>query len=99
MGINRNHWKRLRNLEQRIGPPPPTIVEQVRHLAFREITDDELSLLIEQTRQLEKDASFKPSQEFHDIDQRFNSSADAVAMKMTGKSFLELLKEEAQGQQ
>lgn len=95
--MNLSH--RLKRLEQRLGPPPPPITQQVESAAFASISMEELILLIERARALERGDPFEDTPVIQDIARRLGAAHEARALEMTGKTYAELLREEAEGQQ
>ena len=93
-----NLANRLKRLEQRLGPPPPLIAQQVRAQALASVSDKELHLLIERAMALERGDPFEDTPVIQDIDRRLVGACEALALEMTGKSYTELEREEAKGQ-
>jgi hypothetical protein len=93
-----NLSNRLKRLEQRLGPPPPPIADQVRTQALHSVSAEELDLLNERARALERGDPFEDTQVIQDIARRLVMAYEALALEMTGKSYAELEREEAKGQ-
>jgi hypothetical protein len=99
-----NLANRLKRLEQRLGPPPPPMSQQVRDRAqFAAFSDEELTSLIDRMQASGAaslgDLFVEGAPELRDILQRTETAVNAAALEMTGKSYAELLREEAEGQQ
>ena len=93
-----NLAKRLKRLEERLGPPPPPMAHQIRAQSFASLSTEELDLFIERAKVLERGDPFEDTPVFQDIARRLVRACEALALEMTGKSYAELLREEATGQ-
>jgi hypothetical protein len=93
-----NLAKRLERLEQRLGPPPPPIADQITVRALASFSTEELYLLEGRAMALERGDPFEDTPVIQDIARRLARACEALALEMTGKSYAELLSEEAKGQ-
>ena len=93
-----NLAKRLKRLEERLGPPPPPMAQQITTQSLASLSTEELDLFIERATVLERGDPFEDTPVFQDIHRRLVRACEALALEMTGKSYAELLREEATGQ-
>ena len=93
-----NLAKRLKRLEERLGPPPPPMAQQISDQSIASLSTEELGLLLERAKVLERGDPFEDTPVFQDIARRLVRACEALALEMTGKSYAELLREEATGQ-
>ena len=98
---------RLKRLEQRLGPAPAPISHQVSVRAWTTaFSMEELTSLEERWAASEAsgatsllDIFAEGTTEREDVLRRLEPALDAISLEMTGKSYAELLREEAEGQQ
>ena len=105
LGANMNLANRLKRLEQRVGPVPAPISHQVSVRAWiLAFSMEELTLLEERWAASEAagatsllDIFLEGTTERQDVLRKLEPALDAMALEMTGKSYTELLREEAEG--
>jgi hypothetical protein len=61
-----NLANRLKRLEERLGPPPPTMAHQIITQALASLSTEELDLLIERAKVLERGDPFEDTPVFQD---------------------------------
>ena len=107
LGAKINLANRLKRLERRVGPAPAPISHQVSVRAWTTaFTMEELTLFEERWAASEAsgatsllDIFEEGTTERQDVLRQLEPALDAIALEIAGKSYAELLREEAEGQQ
>jgi len=91
-----NLSQRVKRLEKRQGPAPPSIVEKVRILALAEaLSTEDLDLLEVRLLKIKQLDSVENTPEYQDILRRIEPAYEATSLKLTGKSYADLLRGQA----
>jgi hypothetical protein len=94
---SRSLLSRMRHLEKRLGPPPPwlPIRDRMREAAFALLlTPEELQRLVRPQSKSEMEETMKDlNAAYPDFDKRLLLAQEIVTLRLTGKSYAEVLRE------